>query len=49
MAEGLQCTLSSQIQGIGTALKILFSGRKNGWSLRLTRREIIALFNAIGR
>lgn len=41
--------LSSQIQGIGTALKILFSGRKNGWSLRLTRREIIALFNVVGR
>lgn len=38
-----------QIQGIGTALKILFSGRKNGWSLRLTRREIIALFNVVGR
>ena len=33
---------------MGTALKILFSGRKNG-SLHLTRRETVALFNVLGR
>ncbi|XP_022083097.1 ERO1-like protein beta isoform X2 [Acanthaster planci] len=35
-----------QIQGLGTALKILFSSPD---SLKLRRREIIALFNGFGR
>ena len=37
-----------QVQGIGTALKILFSKRKTG-HLILTRREVVALFNVLGR
>ena len=38
-----------QVQGVGTALKILFSSRKNGTLLHLSRTEIIALFNVLGR
>lgn len=50
-----------QIQGLGTALKILFSNkaRTNGYNelsttvnkhtLQLERSEIVALFNAFGR
>ena len=37
-----------QVQGIGTALKILFSGKKHS-SFTLRRREIVALFNVLGR
>ena len=37
-----------QIQGIGTALKVLFSTQKNEM-IKLTRREIVALFNVLGR
>ena len=36
------------MQGIGTALKILFSGKKTT-SFTLQRREIVALFNVLGR
>merc|ERR1712173_546809 len=35
-----------QVTGIGTALKILFSPREE---LTLTRHEIVALFNSLGR
>ena len=35
-----------QVTGIGTALKILFTSREE---LTLTRHEIVALFNALGR
>ena len=38
-----------QVQGVGTALKVLFSGRKNGRPLYLSRMEIISLFNVLGR
>lgn len=47
-----------QIQGLGTALKILFSGKFDKWesTLNLTRKsfflersEIVALVNAFGR
>ena len=38
-----------QVQGVGTALKVLFSGRKNGMPLYLSRMEIISLFNVLGR
>ena len=38
-----------QVQGVGTALKVLFAGRKNGRPLYLTRMEIISLFNVLGR
>ncbi|XP_057318709.1 ero1-like protein [Microplitis mediator] len=48
-----------QVQGIGTALKILFSGKFDEWSPRLTylnrkqfnleRTEIVALVNGFGR
>jgi hypothetical protein len=37
-----------QVHGIGTALKILFSGKKID-SVTLTRREVVALFNVLGR
>jgi hypothetical protein len=37
-----------QVHGIGTALKILFSEKKVE-RLKLTRREIVALFNVLGR
>ena len=37
-----------QVHGIGTALKILFSEKKVQ-RLRLTRREVVALFNVLGR
>jgi len=37
-----------QVQGVGTALKILFSERRNS-PLHLTRSEIVALFNVLGR
>ena len=37
-----------QVQGIGTALKILFSEKWNG-SMQLSRREVVALFNVLGR
>lgn len=52
----------SQIVGMGTAMKILFSGdsmgpdstvtRDDRWAdmpFQLTRGEIVALFNAVGR
>ena len=35
-----------QVQGLGTALKILFSDRKQ---LHLTRMELVALFNVLER
>ena len=38
-----------QVQGVGTALKVLFSGRKNGMPLYLSRMEVISLFNVLGR
>ncbi|XP_059613508.1 ero1-like protein [Phlebotomus argentipes] len=48
-----------QVQGLGTALKILFSGKfdnatelaseDNGEKLKLKRTEIVSLFNAFGR
>ena len=38
-----------QVQGVGTALKVLFSSRKNGKPLYLSRMEIISLFNVLGR
>ena len=50
-----------QIQGLGTALKILFSGKfdkintnnveklKMDKNFKLERSEIVALFNALGR
>ena len=38
-----------QVQGVGTALKVLFSNRKNGKPLYLSRMEIISLFNVLGR
>ena len=34
------------MHGIGTALKILFTEKKAN---RLTRRELVALFNVLGR
>ena len=37
------------MQGVGTALKVLFSPRKNGMPLYLSRMEIISLFNVLGR
>ena len=37
------------MQGVGTALKVLFSSRKNGKPLYLSRMEIISLFNVLGR
>ena len=37
-----------QIQGVGTALKILFNN-KNTSQLQLTRQEIVALFNVLGK
>ena len=37
-----------QVHGIGTALKVLFSRKKNT-SFTLKRREIVALFNVLGR
>ncbi|XP_064403284.1 ERO1-like protein alpha [Halichondria panicea] len=38
-----------QVKGVGTALKILFSNRRNKAPLRLTRTEAIALFNVLGK
>lgn len=46
-----------QVRGMGTALKILFSGESmspfstvtNSKSFQLTRVEIVSLFNAFGR
>lgn len=49
-----------QVQGLGTALKILFSGKFDQWSptvnknidkrnFYLERSEIVALFNSLGR
>lgn len=49
-----------QVQGLGTALKILFSGKFDEWSptvnknidkknFYLERSEIVALFNGLGR
>ena len=38
-----------QVQGVGTALKVLFSSRKNRKPLYLSRMEIISLFNVLGR
>ena len=38
--------LYMQVQGIGTALKILFNDVQK---LKLRRTEIVALFNALGR
>ena len=37
-----------QVHGIGTALKVLFSDKRNG-RLELSRREVVALFNVLGR
>jgi hypothetical protein len=37
-----------QVHGIGTALKILFSGKKST-KFTLRRREVVALFNVLGR
>lgn len=37
-----------QIRGIGTALKILFNGRKTK-QLHLSRSEVVSLFNVLGR
>lgn len=37
-----------QVHGIGTALKVLFSDKRTG-KLELSRREIVALFNVLGR
>ena len=37
-----------QIRGIGTALKILFNGRKTK-QLYLSRSEVVSLFNVLGR
>ena len=36
-----------QVQGVGTALKILFNGHKTG--IHLTRQEIVSLFNVLAR
>ena len=36
------------MHGIGTALKILFSGKKST-KFTLRRREVVALFNVLGR
>lgn len=45
-----------QVQGLGTALKILFSGHElddgkfnKGSQFHLKRTEIVSLFNAFGR
>lgn len=38
-----------QVQGLGTALKILFSDRKHGPPLHLSRMELVALFNVLER
>lgn len=57
----MHCNLSkyinSQVQGLGTALKILFSGKFDvkidpmdpDPNFRLRRSEIVSLFNAFGR
>ena len=54
--EPLLCFFLSQVQGLGTALKILFSGHefddgkfdKNS-QFHLKRTEIVSLFNGFGR
>ena len=47
------CCCCYQIQGLGTALKILFSGREFDYAIpsdfHLKRTEIVSLFNAFGR
>ena len=57
--EGFSCLyilLHSQVTGLGTALKILFSGEfdRPGLpvateDLKLSRNEIVALFNSFGK
>jgi hypothetical protein len=46
IAKDLCCM---QVQGLGTALKILFSDRKHGPLLHLSRMELVALFNVLER
>ncbi|CAM6032086.1 unnamed protein product [Sphagnum compactum] len=47
----LRCRLWSKIQiiGLGTALKILFSYESPGPDFRLSKTEVVALFNALGK
>lgn len=51
-------SLAAQTQGLGTALKVLFSGRQiealpasgvRRPAFQLSRQEIVSLFNAFGR